>query len=147
MGEGQTALDMLRHSLITAPVLGYLNLKKTKVLDPDSSRCGVGVVLSQQQGNQERVIAYYNKTLTPSEQNYCVTCRELLAVVKAVKTFRPFLYKQEFWFCTAHVFLQWLCRRRESSLQVELWLEVLAEFEYMLKHCAIVKQDNANDLS
>ena len=31
------------------------------------------------------MIAYYSKTLAPPERNYCVTRREFLAVVKAMK--------------------------------------------------------------
>ena len=88
--------DELRKRLITAPILGYPDPTVEYILDTDASDVGVGAVLSQVQQGQERVIAYYSKTLTPAEQNYCVIRRELLAVVKAVKHFRPYLYGQKF---------------------------------------------------
>jgi hypothetical protein len=47
------------------------------------SDCAVGGVLSQLQDNQEKVIAYMSKALNKEEQNYCVTRKELLAVVSA----------------------------------------------------------------
>ena len=92
----QQSFDKLREGLVQAPVLGYPNPKETYILDTDASAVGVGGVLSQVQGEQERVIAYYSKTLSPAERNYCVTRRELLAVIKSVKHFRPYLYGQQF---------------------------------------------------
>ena len=61
---------------------------------------GVGAVLSQKYGEKERVVAYYSKNL--AERNYCTARRELLAVVKAVKHFRPYLYGQKFQMRTDH---------------------------------------------
>ena len=90
-------------------------------------------VLSQVQNEKETVIAYYSKTPSAAEQNYCVTRKELLAVVKAIKHFRPYLYGQTFKLRTDHASLRWLCRR-EPSAQVARWLEILSEFKYNLEH-------------
>jgi hypothetical protein len=38
-------------------------------------------MLSQMQDSQERVTAYYSKTLNKAERNYCITLGELLAIV------------------------------------------------------------------
>lgn len=45
-------------------------------------RAGIGAVLSQydKQGN-EHVIAYGSRLLSKAERNYCVTRKELLAVI------------------------------------------------------------------
>ena len=91
-------------------------------------------MLFQVQDGEERVIGYYSKTLTPPEKNYCVTRRDLLAVVKGVKHFRPYLYRQHFDLRTDHALLMWLCRRKEPSDQVARWLETLEEFKYTLSH-------------
>lgn len=86
-------------------MLGYPGPKLPYVLDTDASNEGVGAVLSQLQDGEERVIGYYSKTLTPPERNYCVTRRELLALVKGVKQFRPYLYGQKFTLRTDHASL------------------------------------------
>ena len=145
--EQQEAFEQLQKCLVTAPVLGYPNPGLPYVLDTDASNEGVGAVLSQVQEGEERVIGYYSKTLTPPERNYCVTRRELLAVVKGVKHFRPYLYGQKFTLRTDHASLLWLCQRREPSDQVARWLETLSEFKYTLHHRAGARHGNADGLS
>ena len=143
----QESFEELKLRLVSAPVLGYPDPTQTYILDTDASGFGVGAVLSQVQEGQERVIAYYSKTLAPPERNYCVTRRELLATVKAIKHFRPYLYGRKFKLRTDHASLRWLCRRKEPSNQVARWLEILAEFNYTLEHRAGVKHGNADGLS
>jgi len=75
-----------------APLLAYFDPAKQYILDTDASDYSVGAVLSQVQGGTEVVVAYYRKTLLTAKKNYCTTRKEHLAVVKAVKHFRPYLY-------------------------------------------------------
>jgi hypothetical protein len=49
--------------------------------------CRIISQLSQMQDGQERVIAYYSKTLNKAERNFCVTRRELLAIVRTLEHF------------------------------------------------------------
>jgi len=107
----------------------------------------VGAVLSQVQDGREVVVAYYSKALLAPEKNYCTTRRELLAVVKAVKHFRPYLYRHTFRLRTDHASLIWLCRRAEPSSQVARSLEILAEFSDRIEHRPGKKHGNADGLS
>ena len=145
--EAQVAFDELRRRLIGAPVLGYPDPSLQYILDTDASDVGVGAVLSQIQEGQEKVVAYYSKTLSPAERNYCVTRRELVAVIKAMKHFRPYLYGQKFRLRTDHASLMWLCRRHEPSHQIARWLELLSEFTYTVEHRKGTKHGNADGLS
>ena len=95
----------MKDGLVFAPVLGYPDPKLQYILDTDASAVEVGAVLTQVQDGEERVMAYYSKTLAPPERNYCATRRELLAVVKAVKHFRPYLYGNKFKLRTDHASL------------------------------------------
>ena len=71
--DQQKAFEKLKQCLVTAPVLGYPDPRLPYVLNTDSSKDGVGAVLSRIQEGKERVIEYYSKTLFPPEKNYCVT--------------------------------------------------------------------------
>ena len=82
----------MKQLLTEAPVLGYPTMEDPFVIDTDASLTGVGAVLSQVQDGQERVLCYYSHRLSKAEHNYCVTRRELLAVVRATRRFHPYLY-------------------------------------------------------
>ena len=63
----------------------------------DASDTGIGAVLSQiSDKGSERVIAYASFSLSRPEQRYCVTHKELLAVVSFVQHFRQYLLGREF---------------------------------------------------
>ncbi len=78
------------------------------MLDTDASGSAIGAVLSQKQDGQEKVISYSSRTLTKPERNYCVTRKELLALVDSVRQFRHYLLGREFVVRTDHKALVWL---------------------------------------
>jgi hypothetical protein len=80
------------------------------------------------------VISYASKTLTPSEKNYCVTRRELLAVVTFVRKFRHYLYGKKFTVRTDHRCLQWLINFKEPEGQLARWIEYLGTFDFEIVH-------------
>ena len=47
-------------------------------------------------GGVEKVIVYYSRAMSRPEQNYCVTRKELLAMLSAVSHFHPYLYGRKF---------------------------------------------------
>ena len=79
--ECQIAFDTLKGALISAPILGLPIDDAPYLLDNDASLESIGVVLSQIQDGRQKVIAYASKLLSPAESQYCVTRRQLLAVV------------------------------------------------------------------
>ena len=78
------AFEVLKDRLTSMPVLSYPDYELLFVLDTDASKVGTGAVLSQVQGGQEKVIAYYSKMMTPEGKNYCVTRQEMVAIIKAI---------------------------------------------------------------
>ena len=70
---------------------------KPFILDTDACEMGIGAVLSQSSlDGSEHVIAYASRLLTKTERNYCVTCKELLAVVTFLNHFRHYLISKPF---------------------------------------------------
>jgi hypothetical protein len=76
--ETEASIQTLKGALRTAPILSNLQPGQRFVVDTDVSNVGIGGVLSQVQNGQERVIAYYSKTLNKADRNYFVTRREHL---------------------------------------------------------------------
>ena len=94
--------------LTSPPILAFPRLDLSFILDTDASGDGIGAVLSQIQDNLERVIGYFSRTLSKAEKKYCVTSRELLAVVVSSEHFRRYLLGKQIFIRTDHASLTWL---------------------------------------
>jgi hypothetical protein len=98
----ELAFEELKKHLISSPVLAHPDYSKPFLVDTDASGEGLGAVLAQVIDGKEQVISYASRSLTKSEKRYCVTRKELLAVIFAVKQFRHFLYGHKFTIRTDH---------------------------------------------
>ncbi|CAG2242719.1 Retrovirus-related Pol polyprotein from transposon 17.6,Retrovirus-related Pol polyprotein from transposon 412,Retrovirus-related Pol polyprotein from transposon 297,Retrovirus-related Pol polyprotein from transposon gypsy [Mytilus edulis] len=78
----QNAFEVLKEKLISAPILSYPIGDGEFILDTDASGHAIGAVLSQVQDGEEKVIAYASRMLSDTQQKYCTTYRELLALSK-----------------------------------------------------------------
>ncbi|KAK3740332.1 hypothetical protein QZH41_000887 [Actinostola sp. cb2023] len=145
--ECDVAFNQLKTTLSTAPVLAYPTSKDPFILDTDASNIGLGAVLSQVQDGEEKVIAYYSKSLSKAERNYCVTRKELLAIVNAVKRFHHYLYGRPFLVRTDHGALRWLINFKNPEGQLARWLEFLGTYDLTIEHRSGVKHGNADALS
>ena len=117
-------------------------------MDTDASDIGIGAVLSQiQEGETERVIAYGSRVLTKPERHYCVTRRELLAVVTFIQHFRLYLLGREFILRTDHGSLTQLWNFKQPEGQLAHWLERLQEYNFKIYHRPGRKHQNADALS
>ena len=143
----QAAFDELKVRLTSSPVLAMPTDDGEYRLDTDASNNSIGAVLSQVQNDEERVIAYASRLLSSAEKNYCVTRRELLAVVFFTKYFRPYLLGHEFTIRTDHSALKWLKDTPEPIGQQARWLERLEEFNYRVEHRPGSKHGNADAMS
>ena len=143
----QQAFETIQQKLQASPVLAYPDIETEFLLDTDASNTGIGAVLSQVQDGQERVIAYGSKTLTRAERNYCVTRRELLALVYFLKHFRQYLYGQRITIRTDHASLRWLLNFKNPEGQLARWFEVISEYQFTVIHRPGAKHGNADGLS
>ena len=146
--ECQAAFEEIRRRLVTAPILAFPDYTRTFILDTDASDTGIGAVLSQvQEDGRERVITYASRVLTKPERRYCVTRRELLAVVTFVHHFQPYLLGRQFLLRTDHGSLTWLSNFKEPEGQLARWLERLQEYDFTITHRPGRKHQNADSLS
>jgi len=140
-------MQSLKEALISSPALALPGDEGIYVFDTDASNFSVGAVLSQKQDGEERVIAYASKALSRYERNYCVTRREMLAVVYYMRAFRQFLLGRKFLIRTNHAALQWMQKTPELIRQQAWWCEILQEFDYNIEHRAGRLHTNADAMS
>ena len=114
-GSHQQAFLRLKERLLQGPTLTCPDYNKTFILQTDASDRGVGAVLSQQEGSDDRPIAFYSRKLMPRETKYTTTEKECLAVVNAVKHFSVYLLGRTFKIITDHGALKYLDSMRNGG--------------------------------
>jgi RNase H-like domain found in reverse transcriptase len=111
--DEQTAFETLCQAMINKPVLQQPDFTKPFFLLMDTSAYGVGAILSQEGGSltsnpsqkpKLHPIAYYSATFIQTECNYDIYKQELLAIIKAISHWRPYLIwtKEPFTILTDH---------------------------------------------
>jgi len=136
----------LKLRLTTAPILAHPNFSLLFKLDTDASQYGIDTVLSQKVDGSETVIAYASRTLTKSERQYSVTCKERLAVVHFLKYFKHYLIKR----CverTDHSTFRWLLQTKNPEGQIARWIAVVSAQDIEIEHRPGKYHNNADAFS
>jgi hypothetical protein len=97
----------LKAALVSAPVLAFPDFSRQFFLATDASQEQIGSVLFQVGPDGiERPIAYYSRTLSPAEKNYCISDLEALSVVASCRNFRKYILGSETVIITDHAALK-----------------------------------------
>lgn len=116
------------------------------VLDTDATNDSIGAVLSQIQDGKETVIAYASRTLSSAEKNFCVTRKEMLALVYFVKQFKQYLLGREFLLRIDHGSLVSLHKFKEPDGQIARWIQQLGPYNFRIEHRPGKRHGNADAL-
>lgn len=130
-----------------SPILSYPLPDIGFILDTYASDKAVGSVLSQVQDGSEKVIAYMSKAMIKHEQQYCVTRKELLAVVKALKAFHSYIYGQMVLLRTDNAAISWMKNLKNPTGQTARWLQEIETYDLTITHRAGKRHYNADALS
>jgi hypothetical protein len=88
----QTSFKTIIELMSSAPILAYSDFKQKFFLAADACDCRIGAVLSQfNDKGEERLVAYFSRTLNDRELKFHTTEKECLAMLKGMKHFRPYL--------------------------------------------------------
>jgi hypothetical protein len=143
----QQAFDELKDRMCSKPVLKQPDFTKKFYLQVDASAYGVGAVLSQEgditttslakhSAPKLHPTAYYSATFTPTERNYDIYERELLAIMKSLAHWRPYLgwTREPFTILTDHANLQYWKAPKNLNRRTARWHADLQEYDYEIKH-------------
>lgn len=143
----QKSFEELKQKLTQSPILAYPLPDLGFILDTDVSDKAVGSVLSQVQDGSEKVIANMNKAMNKHEQHYCITRKELLAVVMALKTFHSYLYGQKVLLRTDNSAISWMKNLKNPTGQTARWLQEIETYDFTVTDRAGRKHSNADAMS
>ncbi len=104
------------------------------LVQTDTSDRGLGAVLAQAVGGEERPVLYLSRTLSKTETRYSTVEKECLAIRWAVLTLRYYLLGRESTLCSDHVPLQWLHRMKDTNARITRWYLALQPFKFKVVH-------------
>jgi len=125
------AFHILKEAVTCAPVLRIADYTKPFEVFCDASDAGIGAVLMQ----DGHPLAYESKKFSPAEINYSTMEKELLAVIHALKKWRIYLDGgNPFIVYTDNMAVSFLHSKQTLSRREARWLDLLSEFNLVIKH-------------
>jgi hypothetical protein len=128
----------LKELITLAPVLVLPNDDLPFRLEADGSSIATGVVLSQQQvdDNAWHPVAFLSKALNPVERNYEIHDTEMLAIIRGLEEWRHYLegarHPVEIW--TNHKNLEYFRVAQKLNRRQARWSLYLSCFDFTLYH-------------
>ena len=116
-------------------------------MDTDASNHAIGAELLQVQNGMERLIGFGSFVLDSAQRNYCTIRKELLALVRFTRHFKPYLLGRRFTLRTDHNSLLWLMGFKNIEGQLARWIEELAVYNMEIVHRPGKDHVNADGLS
>jgi hypothetical protein len=131
------AFQELKRRLTEAPILRHYDYNLETMLETDASDGVIAGVLSQlhPDGNWYPV-GYFSKTMAPSELNYQIHDKEMLAIVRSFGHWRPELQgsPQQIKVYTDHKALEYFMTTKQLNSRQARWAELLAEYSFMIMY-------------
>jgi hypothetical protein len=134
----QAAFDQLKNSFTSAPILCHFQPEFQCFVETDASDYSVAAVLSQlnSETNLVHPIAFYSRSLQPSELNYDIYDKELLAIFVAFKEWRCYLEGAAYavQVVTDHKNLEYFTTTKILNRRQARWSEYLSGFNFVVKY-------------
>lgn len=142
----QQAFETLREKIISPPILQYPDFSEENnfIIQTDASNYAIGAILANKDG---RPVAFASRSLNKAEKNYPVIEKELLAIVWAVKYFRPYVYGQYFKIRTDHRPLVYLFNMKDPSTRLMKFRLALEEYNFDVEYVKGCNNNAADALS
>ncbi|KAL0185666.1 hypothetical protein M9458_017336, partial [Cirrhinus mrigala] len=136
------AFDDLRRRFSTAPILHHPDPDRPFIVEVDASSTG---------GEPAKMFpcAYYSHKLSPTERNYDVGNRELLAIKLALEEWRHWLEgsKHPFTVLTDHKNLEYLRSAKVLNHRQARWSLLFTHFQFQVSYCPGTQNTKADALS
>ena len=132
--QQENAFQTLKNILSSDTVMSYFDPAKETQLCVDASPVGLAAIMSQ----DNKIIAYASRTLSPVEQRYSQTERECLAIVWGIEHFHLYLFGKPFTLLSDHKPLihilgtQASPKSKRQSLRLERWRLRLVTYDFTI---------------
>ena len=130
------AFQALKQACMSTPILAFANYTKDFLLEIDTSKEGLEVVLSQKQADGcYHLVTYGSQALTAHEKNYHSTKLEFMALKWAIiEHFKEYLLYQLFLVRTDNNPLTYIMTTPNLDASNHQWVGDLVKFNFQLEY-------------
>ena len=128
--EAAAAFQQLKTTLTTPPTLCLPDFSQRFVIECDASGVGIGAVLTQ----HNQPVAFFSEALKGSALALSTYEKEMLAIVKEVRKWRPYLLGKPFTVRTDHKSLKYLLEQRITTPAQSRWIPKLLGYDYIIEY-------------
>ena len=116
--------------MTTTPTLAMPNFKDVFTVETDASCDGIGTILSQ----QGKPIAFMSKALGVAKKSWSTYAKEMLAILEAIRLWRPYLLGRKFYIQTDQRSLKFFLEQRIITPEQQKWVVKLLGYDYEIKY-------------
>jgi hypothetical protein len=124
--EATKAFEQLKEVMCKAPVLTTPDFTKTFIVECDASGNGIGAVLMQ----EGRPLAFESRPLKGKDLHKPIYEKEMMAILHALKKWRPYLIGRHFKVKTDHDSLKYFLEQRLSSEEQQKWVTKILGYDF-----------------
>lgn len=133
--SSEVAFVNIKELLITSPILTTPDFKRPFDIHCDASDVAIAGVLTQSYDGLDKPIAYFSQKLGTTQQRYCATEKEALAVLRSIDKFRCYIEGTKFTVYTDASALTYILRSSwKTSSRLCRWSIELQRYEMEIKH-------------
>lgn len=129
-GKAKEAFQVLKKAMTCTPTLAMPNFNESLVIELDALGNGIGAVLSQ----QGKPIAYMSRAFGVSKKSGLTYTKEMLAIVQAIQTWRPYLPGRKFYIQNDHRSLKYLMEQRIVTHEQQKRVSKLLGYNYEISY-------------
>lgn len=130
----QDAFEKFKELMVKEPILTLYDNKRETILYTDASHIGLAGMLTQIHDGKEKVVGYYSRTTSPTEQRYHSFELETLAIVQSIKRFRHYLVGINFKIITDCAAVKNAVSKRDLNKRIGRWILDLQEYDFEILH-------------
>ncbi|XP_046408763.1 uncharacterized protein LOC124173288 [Ischnura elegans] len=135
----EEAFNLSKQMLVNSNALAVYDPSRELVLVCDASPVGIGAVLAQRDGKEERPIEFMSKMLTATQQRYSQLEREALGIIVSLQKFHKYLWGRKFSIVTDNMPLKSMfsptkTTPKVSAQRLQRWSLILGNYHYELEY-------------
>ena len=132
--EHENAYRKLKEALTNSPVMSYFDIQRDTMVLVDASPVGISAILAQKEKgtNENRIIAYASRALTPIKKQYSQMEREALSTVWGIEYFHLYRFGAPFTLYTDHKPLELIYANPCSKppARIQRWMLRLQQYDF-----------------